>query len=79
LPRGTGPYRVVTSLAVLGYEDASKRMQLLATQPGVTVEDVAASTGFELLLAERIEENGAPTTGELRILRDEIDPEHLYI
>ena len=79
LPRGTGPYRVVTTLAVLGYEPVGKRMQLLATQPGVTVDEVAENTGFELLLAERVEENPAPTSDELRILREEVDAEHLYI
>jgi glutaconate CoA-transferase subunit B len=79
LPRGTGPYRVVTTLAVLGYEPVCKRMQLMATQPGVTVDEVAENTGFELLLAERVEENLAPTSDELRILREEIDAEHLYI
>ena len=79
LPRGTGPYRVVTTLAVLGYEPVGKRMQLLATQPGVTVDEVAENTGFELLLAERVEENPAPTSDELRILREEVDAEHLCI
>jgi glutaconate CoA-transferase subunit B len=79
LPRGTGPYRVVTTLAVLGYEPVGKRMQLLATQPGVTVDEVADNTSFELLLAERVEENPAPTSDELRILREEVDAEHLYI
>jgi glutaconate CoA-transferase subunit B len=54
-------------------------MQLLATQPGVTADDVAENTSFELLLAPRVEENPAPTAEELRLLRDEVDPEHLYI
>ena len=40
LPKDTGPYRVVTTLAILGFHPQSKRMMLLATQPGVTVEDV---------------------------------------
>jgi glutaconate CoA-transferase subunit B len=79
LPRGTGPYRVVTTLAVLGYEPLSKRMQLLSTQPGVTVEQVVENTGFELMLAERVEQNPAPTVDELRILREEVDADHLYI
>lgn len=79
LPRGTGPYRVVTTLAVLGYEPVSKRMQLLAAQPGVGTDDVAENTSFELLLAERVEQNAPPTPVELRLLRDEVDAEHLYI
>src|SRR5512136_1201972 len=40
LPRHTGPYRVVTSLAILGFHPESLRMMLLQVQPGVTVEQV---------------------------------------
>ncbi len=79
LPAGTGPYRVVTSLAILDFHPASKRMRLIKVQPGVTVEQVLENTGFELLLADTIEENEPPTAEELRILREEVDPERLYI
>jgi len=37
LPAGTGPYRVITQLGVYGFEEESKRMQLVALHPGVTV------------------------------------------
>jgi glutaconate CoA-transferase subunit B len=79
LPPGTGPYRVVSNLAVLGYKPESKRMMLLATQPGITVEDVIENTGFELLIPERVEENPPPTAEELWILREEVDKNKLYI
>ena len=79
LPPGTGPYRVVTTLAVLGYDEDTKRMKLLATRPGVSVEEVMENTGFELLLPERIEQSQPPTEEELRILRDEVDRDRLYI
>ncbi len=76
---GTGPYRVVTNLAVLGYEEESKRMMLLSLNPGVEVSEVVENTGFELIVPERVERNEPPTDEELRVLREEIDPEHLYI
>jgi glutaconate CoA-transferase subunit B len=79
LPRDTGPHRVVTTLAVLGFHPESKRMMLLATQPGVKVEDVIENTGFELLMADEIEANPPPTDEELRILREEVDKDRLYI
>ncbi len=79
LPVDTGPYRVVTTLAVLGYHPDSKRMMLLATQPGVTIDDVIESTGFELLMADEIEEYPPPTDEELRILREDVDKDKLYI
>ena len=79
LPAGTGPYRVVTDLAILGYHPESRRMMLLATQPGVTVEQVLENTGFELALADKVEQAAPPAPEELRLLRDEIDRDRLYI
>lgn len=79
LPPNTGPYRVVTTLAVMGFDDDTKRMKLIALNPGVTVEDVIANTGFELIIPDKIEKTEPPTEEELRILREEIDPHHLYI
>lgn len=79
LPAGTGPYRVVTDLAILGYHPESRRMMLVATQPGVTVEQVMENTGFELAPAEGVEQAAPPTPEELRLLRDEIDRDRLYI
>ena len=54
-------------------------MMLLATQPGVSVEQVLENTGFELPIADHMEENPPPTTEELRILREEVDRDRLYI
>lgn len=79
LPPGTGPYRVVSNLAVLGYHPNTKRMMLLATQPGVYVEDVVENTGFELVIPDQVESNPPPTTEELRILREEVDRDRYYI
>jgi len=79
LPRGTGPYRVVTNLAVLGYHPQSNRMQVLALQPGASLETVIENTGFELSVADRLELSAPPSEEELRILRDEIDKDRFYI
>jgi len=76
---GSGPYRVVTNLAVLGYEEESKRMMLLSTNPGVTADQVVEATGFELVVPDVVGANDPPTDEELQVLREEIDPEHLYI
>jgi glutaconate CoA-transferase subunit B len=79
LPAGTGPYRVVSNLAVMCYHPQSKRMMLLATQPGVSVQQVRENTGFELLVSEDVQENSPPTPQELRLLREEVDKDRLYI
>jgi len=79
LPPNTGPFRVVTNLAILGFESASKRMMLLNTQPGISIEAVKEKTGFDLLLSDDIEENLPPTMDELQILREVVDKNRLYI
>ncbi|UCG42574.1 MAG: 3-oxoacid CoA-transferase [candidate division WOR-3 bacterium] len=79
LPPGTGPYRVVTNLALMDFEPESKRMRLIAVHPGVTKEQVIEGTGFELLVADKVGTNPEPTEQELKLLREEIDPEGYYI
>ncbi len=72
-----GMFRVVTDLGVLGFDERSKRMQLLALQPGVTTEEVQASTGFELLIASELPTADPPSEHELAVLRH-LDPDRLY-
>ena len=79
LPPGTGPYRVVTNLALMGFDEKTKHMQLLALNPGVTLEQVIDNTGFELIIPDRVDHNQPPTAEELRVLREEVDPNRLYI
>lgn len=78
LPRGAGPFRVITDLAVMGYSDVSKRMQVRSLHPGVTADQVRAATGFQLEFADQVTTTEPPTAEELHILRDEVDP-HRYI
>jgi glutaconate CoA-transferase subunit B len=72
-----GMYRVVTDLAIMGFDEASKRMQIIALHPGVTVDQVQANTGFELELAAEVATTEPPTEQELAVLRH-LDPERLY-
>ena len=79
LPPNTGPYRVITDLCTLGFDIKTKRMKLLALNPGKTVNDVVENTGFELNIPDKIEQNEVPSTEELRILREEVDQDRYYI
>jgi glutaconate CoA-transferase subunit B len=74
LPSGTGPYRVVTSLAVLDFHPESRRMRVVSLHPGVSFEAVQGNTGFPLLKADTVTVTEPPTPRELAILRDEVDP-----
>ncbi len=79
LPERTGPIRVISTLGTMGFDKATARMKLLALHPGVTMGQVIENTGFELLIADELAQNPEPTEEELRLLREEIDREHLYI
>ncbi len=72
-----GMYRVVTDLGIFGFEQRSKRMQLVALHPGVNTEQVQSNTGFELLTAPDLAVTDPPGDNELAALRH-LDPERLY-
>ena len=60
---------VVTDLALFDFEPESHRMRLRALQPGVSIETVREATGFELLVADKLEELEPPSAEELQVLR----------
>lgn len=75
LPRGTGPYRVVTDKAVFGFDEETRRMKLLAVSPWTTADEVMEEMDFEPLVAEPVETVTPPTEEQLTVLRGQIDPE----
>ena len=55
-----------------------KRMRLVSVHPGVTVEQVREATGFELLVPDGdVPATTPPTDEQVRLLREEIDPNGL--
>jgi glutaconate CoA-transferase, subunit B len=76
LPAG-GMHRVVTDLAIFGFDEKSRRMKVLALNPGVAREQVQDNTGFELVFDDQLGTTSPPTAKELGVLR-ELDPERLY-
>ena len=79
LPPETGPYRVYTTLCTFDFDEKRKRMSLFALNPKVTVEDVIANTGFEIIVPSKVKETEPPTPKELKILREEVDPNRLIL
>jgi glutaconate CoA-transferase subunit B len=72
LPRGTGPWRVVTPWAVFDYDD-SRHLRLTGVSPFVSVEQVLAEMDFEPAMADKIETLDTPTDEDLVLLRSELD------
>jgi glutaconate CoA-transferase subunit B len=67
---GAGPSVVITDLGLLRPDPVSHVLTLVATHPGVEVEEVRAQTGWELRIAEAVDVTEPPTSEELTILRD---------
>jgi acyl CoA:acetate/3-ketoacid CoA transferase beta subunit len=66
--------RVVTNLAVLDFETPDHRMRIRSVHPGVTVEEVQAATGFELVVPGDVGASRLPTPEELELIDTVIDP-----
>ena len=66
--------RVVSNLGVFDFETPARVMRLASVHPGVAVEQVVESTGFELLIEGEVPETRAPTDEELSLIRERIDP-----
>jgi glutaconate CoA-transferase subunit B len=64
-----GPKWVVTDLALLDFDEESHRMRVRALQAGVTLEQVRAATGFELLVHDELQHLPPVEDAELAVLR----------
>jgi acyl CoA:acetate/3-ketoacid CoA transferase beta subunit len=69
--------RVVSNKGVFDFETADHTMRLRSVHPGCTVADIVQSTGFALVIPEKVEETRAPSAEELRLIRELIDPQGL--
>jgi glutaconate CoA-transferase, subunit B len=76
LPAG-GMFRVVTDLAVFGFDAVTRRMKPLALNPSVTRAQLQTNTGFELHFDDDVGVTEPPTERELTMLRT-LDPDRLY-
>lgn len=76
--RGGGPQAVVTNLGILE-PDASGELILTALHPDASAEAARENTGWPLRVAAELRQTLPPTDEELRILREELDPQGIYL
>jgi glutaconate CoA-transferase subunit B len=77
--QGKGPYRLITTKGIFDFEEKTKRMRILHTFPGETIESIQAATGFELLVAPDVTQFAAPTVEEVRLIREAVDPGGVFV
>lgn len=76
--QGKGPQCVITTKAIMSFDEDSKRMKIMATMPGETVDSVQEATGFELLVDSNVYEYESPQKEEIRLIREVIDPTQIF-
>ncbi len=77
--RGGGPHRIITDMAVLGFDPASRTAAVVSLHPGFRIDQVVEHTGFPLRVPEPVPVTPGPDREELRLLREEIDPGRVYL
>jgi glutaconate CoA-transferase subunit B len=75
---GNGPATVITDLAVMGFDETTRAMILEAYFPGKNPGDILERMEFAVDVS-RARELEPPTERELRILREEVDPQRLIL
>jgi glutaconate CoA-transferase subunit B len=76
--RGAGPLAVITDLGILEPDDNGELI-LTALHPGITAEQAGANTGWDLKVAPQLKTTHPPSSEELRILREDLDPQGIYL
>jgi len=76
--RGGGMLAVVTDLGLME-PDETGELVLTALHPGATADQARENTGWELKVAADLRTTLAPDPEELRILRQDLDPQGIYL
>jgi glutaconate CoA-transferase subunit B len=74
---GSGPSVVVTDLGIYHFDETGE-MRLDSVHPGASLDEVRATMGWEPRVAADLATTPEPTAEELRLIREELDPEGMY-
>ncbi len=70
-------HRIVSNLGVFDVKGPEDTVRLLSVHPGVTLDEVVAATGFELVVSDDVATTREPTETELMLIRNVLDPRSL--
>jgi len=75
----TGPSMVITDLGCYVFEDGEMVVKSIHTGVGVTLNQVKAEVGWDIRVSPDLEETTPPTGEEIRILREKVDPNKIWV
>lgn len=76
---GAGPAVVITDLGVFHFDSHSREMRLTGRYEKVTNDGIRAKIGWDAKIDRDVRLEQPPAKVELRMIREELDPEHNYI
>lgn len=74
-----GPQLVITDMGVYRFDPETKEMVLDSLHPGVTLDTIRANIGWDVKVAPQLSETPPPTPEEIRIIREELDPQGIFL
>jgi glutaconate CoA-transferase subunit B len=74
-----GPHCIITTKGLMFFDDETKEAYLQAYYPGEDIDNIKENTGWDLDIADDVYELDEPSQEEVRLLREEIDPQGMYI
>ncbi len=74
---GRGPSVVVTDLGIFHFDETGE-MRLDSLHAGATLDDLRAAMAWEPKISDELTTTPEPTVEELRLIRDELDPDGAY-
>jgi len=78
LPGNVGPQAVVTDLGIMKFDEKTKRMYLAGYYESSSPEQVIENTGFDIDVSRAVKLD-APDPEVIRLIREEIDPDQVFI
>jgi acyl CoA:acetate/3-ketoacid CoA transferase beta subunit len=69
-------YQVITNLGVFDFQGPGRTFRAVTLHPGVTADEVAENTSFEVAGLAEAGVTREPTAEELRIIREVLDPKN---
>ncbi len=76
---GQGPTVVITDLGVFHFDAVTREMVLTDLHPGAEKSAVQENIGWNVRFADDLRITEPPTFDEMRLIREELDPKHIYI
>jgi glutaconate CoA-transferase subunit B len=68
------PAVVVSNLGVFDFDKRTGRMRIESIHPGISLPQVVDSTGFDLIVPDKVVETSPPSEEEVFLIRNELDP-----